>query len=140
MIPDLASKARKLGAVLVIVHGETLVDPVPAGTNRAALESDIDILAHPGLITAEEIKLAKKRGVFLEISARKGHSLANGHLVQLAKRLKALDLLVISSDAHSPRDLFTVERQQATGLGAGLARGKLEGVLENASRLLERIK
>lgn len=139
MIADLASEARKLGAELVIAHGETVVEPVPPGTNRAALESRIDILAHPGLITAEEIKLAKKRGIFLEISARKGHCLANGHLVQLAKTLKALDLLVISSDAHSPGDLFTVERQQAVGLGAGLSPGELEVVLENASRLLERI-
>ncbi len=139
MIADLASEARKLGAELVIAHGETVAEPVPPGTNRAALESDIDILAHPGLITAEEIKIAKKRGIFLEVSTRKGHSLANGHLVQLAKTLKAVDLLVISSDAHSPGDLFTVERQQAVGLGAGLTPGELEGVLENARRLLERI-
>ena len=140
MIADLATEARKLGAELVIVHGETVVEPVPPGTNRAALESGIDILAHPGLITAEEIKLAKKRRIFLEICSRRGHSLANGHLVQLAKALKALDLLVISSDAHSPEDLFTVERQQAVGLGAGLTPRELEGVLENASRLLEKIE
>ena len=140
MIADLATEARKLGAELVIVHGETVVEPVPPGTNRAALESGIDILAHPGLITAEEIKLAKKRRIFLEICSRRGHSLANGHLVQLAKALKALDLLVISSDAHSPEDLFTVERQRAVGLGAGLMPDELEGVLENASRLLEKIE
>jgi len=140
MIADLATEARKLGAELVIVHGETVTEPVPPGTNREALESDIDILAHPGLITVEEIKLAKKRRIFLEICARWGHSLANGRLVLLAKRLKALDLLVISSDAHSPGDLLTPERQRAVGLGAGLMPDELEGVLENASRLLEKVE
>jgi len=140
MIGELASQSRTLGAELVIVHGETVVEPVPPGTNRTAVQSDIDILAHPGLITAEDVKLAKKRGIFLEISARKGHSLANGHLVRLARELRALHMLVISSDAHSPDDLLTVERQRAVGLGAGLLPDELEGVLENASRLLEKIE
>jgi len=140
MIGELASQSRTLGAELVIVHGETVVEPVPPGSNHAALLSDIDILAHPGLITAEDVKLAKKRGIFLEISARKGHSLANGHLVRLARELRALHMLVISSDAHSPGDLLTPERQRAVGLGAGLRPDELEGVLENASRLLEKIE
>ena len=56
---------------LIVVHGETLVEPVAPGTNRAAIEADIDILAHPGLITVEEAARARERGVFLELSARK---------------------------------------------------------------------
>ena len=32
-IASLAGEARKLGAKIIIVHGETLVEPVPAGTN-----------------------------------------------------------------------------------------------------------
>jgi len=139
-IAGLATQARAFGAALVVVHGETVTESVPFGTNHAAVESDIDILAHPGLITVEDVKLAKKRGIFLEISARKGHSLANGHLVRLARELRALHMLVISSDAHSPDDLLTVERQRAVGLGAGLVPDELEGVLENASRLLEKIE
>jgi len=69
---------------LILVHGQTIVEPVPEGTNRAALEADIDILAHPGLISEEEVKLAKQRGIFLEISSRKGHCLSNGHVARLA--------------------------------------------------------
>lgn len=139
-IAGLAAQARASGAALVVVHGETVTESVPLGTNHAAVKSDIDILAHPGLITAEDVKLARRRGIFLEISARKGHSLANGHLVRLARELRALHMLVISSDAHSPDDLLTVERQRAVGLGAGLLPDELEGVLENASRLLEKIE
>jgi len=139
-ISGLVAQARELGAALVVVHGETVTEPVPFGTNHAAVKSDIDILAHPGLITAEDVKLAKKRGIFLEISARKDHSLANGHLVRLARELRALHMLVISSDAHGPDDLLTAKRQRAVGLGAGLLPDELEGVLENASRLLEKIE
>ena len=140
MIPKLAKGARELGARLVIVHGETVVEPVPPGTNRAALLSEIDILAHPGLITAEDVQLAKEHGIYLEISARKGHCLTNGHLVRLAREIGVLSLLVISSDAHSPGDCLTEERQRLIGLGAGLFPEEVEKIVENKKRLLERVK
>ena len=41
----LAEHARALGAKVVIVHGETIVEPVPRGTNLAAIEAGVDILA-----------------------------------------------------------------------------------------------
>ena len=56
-IAALVKEARTLGARIVIVHGETIVEPVPAGTNLAALKSSIDILAHPGLLTEKEARL-----------------------------------------------------------------------------------
>lgn len=37
MISNMVAKARYLGAKIVIVHGETLVEPVQPGTNRAEL-------------------------------------------------------------------------------------------------------
>ncbi len=69
MIAGMAQKARALGALIVVVHGETLVEPVPPMTNRMAIEAGVDILAHPGLITAEEVVLAREGKVALEISA-----------------------------------------------------------------------
>ncbi|MBW2673453.1 MAG: histidinol phosphate phosphatase domain-containing protein, partial [Deltaproteobacteria bacterium] len=66
-ISSLAHEARTLGAKIIIVHGETIVEPVMPGTNRAALEAPIDILAHPGLLTEEEAKLAAGSSIFLEI-------------------------------------------------------------------------
>jgi histidinol phosphatase-like PHP family hydrolase len=74
-IAQAAKEAKLLGAQIVVVHGETIVEPVMPGTNLKALESDIEILAHPGLITEDEIKLAKEKGVLLEITSRTGHSL-----------------------------------------------------------------
>jgi len=50
-ISKLVNKARELGARIVLVHGETLTEPVIPGTNRAAIEAGVDILAHPGLIS-----------------------------------------------------------------------------------------
>jgi histidinol phosphatase-like PHP family hydrolase len=96
-IAALAAQARSLGAKIVIVHGETIAEPVASGTNRAALAADIDILAHPGLISEQEVKMAAERGIFLEISARKGHSLTNGHVAKLAKKLGAP--MVLDTDA-----------------------------------------
>src|SRR5947209_3550645 len=54
-ISGAAHAAKEAGLQLVVVHGETLVEPVQPGTNRAALSSpDVDVLGHPGLLTEEE--------------------------------------------------------------------------------------
>ena len=73
LLVTLIQRARQLGAELVVVHGETIVEPVAPGTNRAALEGGADILAHPGLITEKEAQMAEDKGVCLEISGRSGH-------------------------------------------------------------------
>ncbi len=118
-IDEVARAAKALGAKVVVVHGETPVEPVEPGTNRAAILSDsVDIVAHPGLIEMEDARLASERGVFLEISARKGHSLANGHVVKVAAQ--AGTLTILDSDAHAPEDLLTPEMTRKVALGAGL--------------------
>jgi histidinol phosphatase-like PHP family hydrolase len=50
-IAEAAKKAKELGAKLVVVHGQTVAEPVEPGTNLAALKSPhVDILAHPGML------------------------------------------------------------------------------------------
>ena len=115
----LVHQARDLGAKVIVVHGETIVEPVIPGTNRAALECPIDILAHPGFITNEEADLAARRGIFLEISARKGHCLTNGHVARTAQTIGAN--LILGSDAHEPGDLLTPDLARKVCLGAGLS-------------------
>ncbi|MGD8369917.1 MAG: histidinol phosphate phosphatase domain-containing protein [Syntrophobacterales bacterium] len=135
-IGPLAVEARELGARLVVVHGETIVEPVMAGTNRAGLEADIDILAHPGLLTEEEAALAARRGILLEISGRKGHSFANGHVVRMAQAAGAS--LVVNSDAHAPGDLLSREMVERIVLGAGLDQSALQQMTQDAETLLRR--
>ncbi|MFH1091561.1 MAG: histidinol phosphate phosphatase domain-containing protein, partial [Pseudomonadota bacterium] len=118
LISDLTRKARELGAAYVVVHGETLAEPVAPGTNRAAIDAGVDILAHPGLITAEEVKSARDRGVRLEITTRKGHSLTNGHVARLGREIGAG--LVLNTDTHAPGDLVTFDFARKVVLGAGL--------------------
>ena len=105
-ISEVAEKAKEMGAWLVVVHGETSAEPVAKGTNLAAVQSpDVDILAHPGLITAEEASLAARNDVFIELTARRGHSTANAHVALVGQKAKAK--LLVSSDAHSENDLLT---------------------------------
>ncbi len=121
MIGVLVKKARDLGAQIIVVHGETVTEPVAKGTNRAAVENpEVDILAHPGFITKEEAELAAMNGVALEITGRKGHSLTNGHVARMA--IDAGASLVINSDAHSPRDLMDEQKAITVAMGAGLDR------------------
>jgi len=135
-IPDMAKDARKLGAKIVVVHGESPVEPVASGTNLSALQSDIDILAHPGMIKEEEVKLAKKKGIYLELSARKGHCLTNGRLVMLAKKYQTK--LVINTDAHKPGELFSEDLLRKVGLGAGLSEEEFKEVLQKSAELVEK--
>ena len=134
---SLVKKARELGAEIVLAHGETIVEPVAKGTNRAAILSGVDILAHPGLIAIEDIKLAVERGIYLEISARQGHSFANGYVARWAKELRAR--LVLNSDAHSPHDLMTRQFAQMVAHGSGLGENALEEMLGNSRDLIEKI-
>ena len=130
--------ARSAGAQLIVVHGETTVEPVAPGTNRAALALDIDILAHPGLITKAEAALAARRGVALELSARRGHSLSNGHVARMAKETGAT--LILNTDTHEPQDLLTFREAKRVILGAGLGARDVERIYADAARLVERIK
>lgn len=134
-IKDLADASRALGAKLIVVHGETIVEPVLPGTNRAALEAGVDILAHPGLITEEEAFMAAERGVRLEVTARKGHSLANGHVVSMARRSGAA--LVLNTDAHGPGDLVTRDTARRIAAGAGMSDEEIDRMFLNAEGLCE---
>ena len=136
LIGSLVRKARELGARLVVIHGETIVEPVAPGTNRAGLEAGADMIAHPGLITIDEVGLAAEKGIFLEISARAGHSFANGHVARLASETGAN--LILNSDAHAPQDFMTREFASKVVEGAGLPPDSLTILLSNARQLLEK--
>ncbi|KXB05701.1 hypothetical protein AKJ49_00250 [candidate division MSBL1 archaeon SCGC-AAA382A03] len=137
LISDLAEEARGLGAKIIVVHGETMVEPVPPGTNIAALKcEDVDILAHPGIISQEEVELAENTGTYLEITSRRGHSLTNGRVVKLAGEIGAK--LLVNTDAHSPDDLITYQESEAIALGAGCDEDALETILkDNPNSILE---
>lgn len=134
---ELTRRARELGASYVVAHGESPVEPVAPGTNRAAIEAGVDILAHPGLITLEDAKMAAQKNVFLEITTRKGHSLTNGHVASMARKSGAR--LVINTDAHSPGDMVSREFAKVVALGAGLGEDDFEQMQENAQELVNRI-
>jgi putative hydrolase len=136
-IAELALEARKMGAKVIVVHGETLVEPVPAKTNYAALNASVDILAHPGLITEEETSLAAEKGIYLEITTRKGHSLSNGHVAKMARQFNAR--LVLDNDTHAPGDF--VDGKMATNIarGAGLSDEEIATMFENSQKLVQRI-
>ena len=138
-IHEAAQRARSLGAQIVICHGESIVEPVAEGTNLAALESpEVDVLAHPGLLSEEEARLAAEGGTILELSARRGHSLTNGHVASLGRAVGAR--MVVDSDAHAPEDLLTESLAQKIARGAGLGQAEAAIVLRtNPEGLISRL-
>ena len=136
MVKEMIAFARRLGIFYVVVHGETIAEPVEEGTNREAIEGGADILAHPGIISEEDVALAKERNILLEISGRKGHSLSNGHVANLAKKTGAR--LIFDTDAHSPSDLVTEEQARKVVMGAGLSAEDFYVMQGNAVELVKR--
>jgi putative hydrolase len=136
-IAPLAGEARALGAGIIVVHGETIVEPVAPGTNKAALDADIDILAHPGLISEEDALTAAQKGIFLEISTRKGHSLTNGHVLKMARLCGAS--LIINTDSHGPQDLVSKEMAARIAKGAGMTDAEVEILFSNSERLVKKV-
>jgi len=137
LIADLVKEARALGAKIVVVHGETIAEPVKKGTNRAAIEAGADILSHPGMISIEDMLRAKEKNIFLEITARRGHAFTNGYLAKEA--IKFGVPLCINSDAHSPSDLITKEHARNILLGAGIEDNRIDSVFENSKSLVDRV-
>jgi len=117
-IKELAEEARGLGARIIVVHGETIVEPVMEGTNRAALSASIDILAHPGLIGEEEALLAARCGVCMEITTRHGHSLTNGHVAAMSRKYHFP--LVLNTDTHGANNLTSRQMAGKIACGAGM--------------------
>lgn len=127
-IAGLAKSAKELGADIVVVHGETTVEPVAPGTNHAACGCRyVNVLAHPGLITIKDARLAAKNGIALELTSRGGHNRTNGHVAQIAQQAGCQ--LVVDSDAHAPHDILTGEAKCIVAKGAGLTDAQCKEVL-----------
>jgi len=138
LIGSLVARCRELCVEYIIVHGETVVEPVARGTNDAALDAGADILAHPGMLTPVQARKAADRGILLELSARKGHCLTNGLVARYASAAGAG--MIIGSDAHAPSDLLTGEEAVCVARGAGLSDREVRRVQRNAEQLLKSIR
>jgi histidinol phosphatase-like PHP family hydrolase len=127
-IAALAKRAKSVGADIVVVHGETPVEPVAPGTNLAACSCrDVNVLAHPGLITEEEALAAASNSIALEITSRGGHNRTNGHVAQIARENGCQ--IVVDSDAHAPHDILDERAKNIVARGAGLSEAECRKVL-----------
>jgi histidinol phosphatase-like PHP family hydrolase len=137
-IAPLAKKAKELGAKIVVVHGETISEPVAPGTNAASVSCEyVDILAHPGLISEEDVQTAAENNVILEITARNGHNRTNGHVSRLALEIGAT--LVVNTDTHAPENLITDETALKIAMGAGLTESRAKETFKASKKKVAEI-
>jgi histidinol phosphatase-like PHP family hydrolase len=137
-IKDVVKLARKAGAKIVNVHGETPVEPVAEGTNLAAVKACCNVLCHPGFITEEVAEIAKKNKVYIEITSRQGHSYTNGHVVKVG--LKEGVSFLLNSDTHEPEDMIDFEFSKKVAKGAGLDEEEcMKALIDNPKKLLARL-
>ena len=107
LIKSVTEECRKLGAKVVVVHGETVAEVVPPETNMYAVEANVDVLAHPGHLSEKVAEVAAKNNVKIEITTRKCHGITNKEVVEIALNKKAK--LVLDTDTHNPENLLTKE-------------------------------
>jgi putative hydrolase len=141
-LEEYAKLAKKLGAKVIVVHGESPVEQVYPGTNLAALKCKglVNILAHPGnTLTLDEAKLAAENGIYLELSNRRGHREGNKHVAELAKKAGAK--MLVDTDAHCETDLITQEQAYKVALEAGLNEDEaIKVIKDNPRELLNSLK
>jgi len=137
-IKPLVRFARRLGAKIILVHGETVSEPVIPGTNRCGIEAGCDILAHPGLITRKDLELARAKSVCLELTTRANHSRSNKRLFELARATGAK--LVLNNDTHSAGDLITEGRAKQLLTNLGAKRAEIASIFRNSAVLIGKIR
>lgn len=137
LVAGLVKMARKLGAQVVVFHGETTVEPVEPGSNNAAILARVDILAHPGRITDSDAALAARLGVCLEITARAGHNLTNAFVAAAAKKAGAE--LVFNTDTHAPENLCDGQGREKILFAAGLDKDSVVKVIANSENILKKV-
>jgi histidinol phosphatase-like PHP family hydrolase len=123
-IDDMVSKAKKAGAEIIVVHGETISSQwrgAPTGP-RSTIRTSIYWPSR--FLTMEDAQAAADNGVVLEITSRTSHCYTNGHVVRMARKVDAK--IVVNSDAHAPQDLITEERAIQVAMGAGLTQDEAE--------------
>ena len=99
--------------------------------------ADINILAHPGAITKEDALVAKEKGIFLELTARRGHSQGNTHVAEIARATGAK--LVINNDAHTPENIISAAELRNVGVQAGLSESEINRLYTAEKEFLENI-
>jgi len=126
--------ARKKGAKIVLVHGETIVEPVIPGTNRKAIEGGADILAHPGRLSIQDARLAAKKGVYVELTTRKNHRKTNTEVIKAARQTGVK--MVLNTDTHSETDLIDDRKAKRFLKQLHLKESEIEKIISNSKKLL----
>lgn len=140
LIAPMAKEARKMGAKIIVCHGQTPSEPVAEGTNSVAVSQKglVDILAHPGYITEEDAARAKDNGVYLELSAKPAHKETNKHVAKMA--LKTGAKMLVNTDAHGPNDYITQKKAFELAIDSGLTEEEAnKTIADNPKELLARL-
>ncbi|AKL97898.1 histidinol phosphate phosphatase domain-containing protein [Endomicrobium proavitum] len=136
LIASAAKEVRKLGAKIVVVHGETTAETVPPETNLYAAQADIDVLAHPGHLSVKEAEFALKNDIKIEITTRAGHNATNKEVASVALQVGAK--LVLNTDTHVPENLLNKETIVKTLSLSGLPENYYEIMQRNAKEVINK--
>ena len=101
LIRELTEEARKLGAGIVVVHGETIAEPVLAGTNRAALESAVK---------------ANASDAEIERAAAAVSALHTQHVASMAKRFAKFYAILTPEQKEKAEELRGRMKERVQGM------------------------
>ena len=136
LIRPAVAESRNCGAQIVLVHGESIMDAVEKGTNFAAIDAGVDILACPGMLDQAAADLAAERHVFVELSGSPRHAFANARTIAMC--ISSQVAIVCGSGASRAEELHSPELWSKIMEGADVSLDGSHPVL-NAVRLGEKI-
>jgi histidinol phosphatase-like PHP family hydrolase len=90
------------------------------------------------MINDEDAKLAQEKGVFLELTSRRGHRDTNGYVMEQALKFGAK--LILNNDSHAPEDIIKPEELLQEGLNLGLTQKEIANIDQNITQFLQKIK
>ncbi len=117
---------RSIGTKWVVVHGEASFEKTPLGTNDAAVEHGVNVLAHPSYITDEQVIKSLKTGTAFELSARDCYNYANKQIAETV--MQNGGKMIINSDSHQVGAMLSREKVLSTAQTANLTSEQIDMV------------
>lgn len=128
---------RAMGSKCVVVHGEASFERTPKGTNDAAIEHGVNVLAHPSYITKEQVVASLKTGTAFELSARDCYNYANKQIAETV--LQNGGKMVINSDSHQIGAMLSKHKVLETAKIANLTEEQLSNLKNDTVDIVHKI-
>lgn len=137
LLPQRVEQARRAGAKLVLVQGDTPGGLPGVNAAFSAVEACADIISNPGLIDEPSAAFAAERSVALEISGNPQQAFCNAHVAKMAEKCGCP--LITGGGIRNPHDILTRQGWDYICKGANINLELMNKIQQDCRMLLNRL-